>query len=168
MTFLNYIEDPAQKMAAVKRALVVARNTLQITNQANDNIRYVRERIAKHEVEVHRKYVLSIACLVFLLIGAPLGALIRIGGFGLPTIFAILIFILFFVLSIIGEKSAEKLVLSAFTGMWLPIFVIFPFGIILTRMAMRDSSFMNLDWYRIIKRKIAARAARKRKTVEFN
>jgi len=107
-----------------------------------------RERILrKHRIEWHRKIVLSLACLVLFLVGAPLGSIIRKGGLGTPLIFAIIFFMVFYFSSTTGEKFAKENTLSVFAGMWLATFVLTPIGIFLTYKAMRDSQLFNKESY---------------------
>ena len=85
---------------------------------------YEIRRLRKHEIEWHRKFTLSIACLIFLFIGAPLGAIIRKGGLGLPTVISTLLFILYYIISLIGQKFVEESLMTSFQGMWLSSFVL--------------------------------------------
>jgi lipopolysaccharide export system permease protein len=108
-----------------------------------------REKVLrKHKIEWHRKIVLSIACLVLFLIGAPLGAIIRKGGLGTPLIFAIIFFMIFYFATTTGEKFAKENTLTPFYGMWLATFVLVPVGIFLTYKAMRDSQLFNKEIYK--------------------
>lgn len=120
-----------------------------------------REKILrKHKIEWHRKIVLSSACLILFMIGAPLGSIIRKGGLGTPLIAAISFFMVFYFSTSVGEKFAKENKLTPFTGMWLAAFILVPIGIFLTYKAMRDSQlFTKEGYYRIAKsfRKFVAR-----------
>ena len=121
-----------------------AANTIRL--QASDyNDRNMSLR--KHWVEWHRKFTLSVACIVLFMIGAPLGSIIRKGGLGTPLIFAIIFFVLFHLLNTFGEKFAKQGVTSAFTGMWLSTMVLIPIGVFLTIKAMKDSQIFNREVY---------------------
>ena len=112
------------------------------------------EMIRKHYIELNKKIVLSLACLVLFMVGAPLGSIIRKGGLGTPLIFAIAFFVLFNMLNTFGEKFAKEGVTTVFTGMWLSTFILVPIGAFLTYKAMRDSQLFNKEfYYRIFKRK---------------
>lgn len=104
-------------------------------------------KLRKHDIEWHRKFTLSIACLIFLFIGAPLGAIIRKGGLGLPTVISTLLFILYYVISLLGQKFVEEGLLSSFNGMWLSSFILIIAGIFLTYQATNDSAILNIDTY---------------------
>ncbi len=113
-----------------------------------------KERVfRKHKIEWHRKLVLSLACLILFMIGAPLGSIIRKGGLGTPLIAAIIFFMIFYFTTTMGEKFAKENTLTPFAGMWLAAFVLVPVGIFLTYKAMRDSQLFNKEWYyRFIKK----------------
>jgi lipopolysaccharide export system permease protein len=106
-----------------------------------------QRQIRFHDLERHRKFTLSFACIVLFLIGAPLGSIIRKGGVGLPLVISVLFFILFHILNTSGEKMVKEGVLSAFAGMWLSTAILIPVGIFLTYKAMQDSQLFNAEFY---------------------
>ncbi|MFC0775356.1 LptF/LptG family permease [Terrimonas alba] len=103
--------------------------------------------LRKHKIEWHRKIVLSMACIILFLIGAPLGSIIRKGGLGTPLIAAISFFMVFYFSTTVGEKFAKEDTLTPFAGMWLAAFILVPIGVFLTYKAMRDSQLFNKEWY---------------------
>jgi lipopolysaccharide export system permease protein len=105
------------------------------------------KNLRRHKIEWHRKIVLSLACLVLFMIGAPLGAIIRKGGLGTPLIFAIIFFMLFYFSSTTGEKFAKENTLTPFTGMWMATMILVPIGIFLTYKALHDSQLFNKEFY---------------------
>ncbi|MFZ4399994.1 MAG: LptF/LptG family permease [Bacteroidales bacterium] len=114
-----------------------------------DNEEYIR----RFDIEWHRKFTLSIACLILFFIGAPLGTIIRKGGFGLPVVMSVLFFVIFHIISMIGEKSSREGVLDAFTGMWLSSLIFLPIGVLLTFKATTDSPLFDSDaWIRFLKK----------------
>ncbi|HQV06174.1 MAG: LptF/LptG family permease [Chitinophagaceae bacterium] len=144
--FASMLPDSArsiidQKLAAIVSTLIPSVESLQTI--LHDKERNIRE----HKIEWHRKIVLSLACIILFLIGAPLGAIIRKGGLGTPLIFAIVFFMLFYFSSTVGEKFAKENTMSPFGGMWLASFVLIPIGIFLTWKAMRDSQLFNKEFY---------------------
>lgn len=100
-----------------------------------------------HEIEWHRKFTLSAACLVLFLIGAPLGSIIRKGGLGTPLVFAIIFFVIFHLFNTFGEKFVKSDSTSPLLGMWLSTFILIPIGAFLTFKAMRDSQLFNQEFY---------------------
>ncbi|MBX9782340.1 MAG: LptF/LptG family permease [Chitinophagaceae bacterium] len=113
-----------------------------------------KKQLRLHELERHRKFSLSFACIVLFLIGAPLGSLIRKGGIGLPLVISVLFFILFFIMNTSGEKMVKEGVLTPFTGMWFSTFILIPVGAFLTYKAMQDSQLFNAEFYYRILRKL--------------
>jgi len=107
-----------------------------------------------HLIEWHRKFSLSLACLVLFLIGAPLGSIIRKGGIGTPLIFAVAFFVVFFLLNNFGEKFVKQDVLEPKIGMWLATFILLPVGVFLVFKAMRDSQLFNQEFYYRFFRKV--------------
>lgn len=105
------------------------------------------ESIHRHEIEWHRKYTLSFACIILFSIGAPLGAIIRKGGLGMPMVISVVFFLIYHMLSITGEKMAKEGAISSFEGMWLSAFILLPMGIYLTYKATTDSALLSADAY---------------------
>ncbi|NOX48599.1 MAG: YjgP/YjgQ family permease [Chlorobi bacterium] len=101
--------------------------------------------IFKHQAEWHRKFTLSVACFVLFFIGAPLGAIIRKGGLGLPVVVSVLFFVLFHIISITGEKSVRSGIVDANIGMWIAPVVLLPLGIFLTYKATTDSPLLDSE-----------------------
>ena len=106
-----------------------------------------KNAVSIHNIEWHRKFTLSIACLVLFLIGAPLGSIIRKGGLGTPMISAIIFFVFFFLFNNFGEKLAKSGQWSVFNGMWLSSMILVPIGLFLIYKAMRDSQLFNQEFY---------------------
>lgn len=88
--------------------------------------------IKKHRKEWHKKFTLSFACLIFFFIGAPLGAIIRKGGLGLPVVISVLFFVIYYIISTVAERMAEFGDLNMFLGVWISSILIFPIGLFLT------------------------------------
>ena len=93
-----------------------------------NNKKSITKKINKFQVELHRKFTLSIACIIMLIIGGPIGAIIKKGGFGLPVIFSIVLFLLYHVMSITGEKMVKKNILDPLIGMWGSTYIMLIIG----------------------------------------
>jgi len=106
-----------------------------------------RKELRLHIIEWHRKFTMSIACMVLFLIGAPLGSIIRKGGLGTPLVLAVIFFVIFFLLNNFGTKLVKTDVVQPIPGMWLATFVLTPVGFFLTYKAMRDSQLFNQEYY---------------------
>ena len=110
--------------------------------------------IKRYEVNWNKKFTLSFACLVFFFIGAPLGAIIRKGGLGTPAVISIFFFVIWYVISLSGEKLVEENLVSTFAGMWASSYILLPIGLFLTYKASHDSVIMNIDTYLAFFKKI--------------
>ncbi len=139
---------PDSARANVNQSVKNLAGSVRISAESMDIILKAKDRnLRSHKIEWHRKIVLSLACLVLFLIGAPLGSIIRKGGLGTPLIFAIAFFMLFYFASTTGEKSANAYRLTPFTGMWLATFILVPIGVFLTYKATHDSRLFSAEWY---------------------
>ena len=112
----------------------------------DDYQRYIR----RHEIELHRKFTLAFACLVFFFIGAPLGAITRKGGLGMPVVISVVMFIIYYIIDNTGYKMAREALWPCWAGMWLSSMVLLPIGIFLTYKAATDSALFNPEaWIKI-------------------
>ncbi|MDR2146908.1 MAG: LptF/LptG family permease [Tannerella sp.] len=115
-----------------------------------------------HHTEMHKKFTLSFACLIFFFIGAPLGAIIRKGGLGAPAVISVFLFIFYYIINNIGYKMARDGVWQPWEGMWLSSAVLLPLGIFLTYKAVNDSVILNAETYLdAVKRFLGKREYRK-------
>ena len=147
----NYKYDKTNKVDSAisldklnnKRINETAINKLRILKSVSksnsDDLNYKKTIIAKHKIEWHRKISLAFACVIMFLIGAPLGSIIRKGGFSVPLLISILLFVVYYVISITGEKTAKDLSASPLEGMWISNFVFIPLSLILISLALRNS-----------------------------
>ena len=121
---------------------------------------YSRERyhytftLRRIDIEILKKFALSVACLIFFFIGAPLGALIRKGGLGTPAIISVLFFVAYWVIDISGTKLARDGAVGPFHGVFISSYILFPTGLYLTWKAVNDSSVFNMDAIKSIFKKI--------------
>lgn len=139
-----------EKFAIFEIALNITRNSKVYVSALKSDFESKQLSINRHKIEWHRKFTLSIACIVLFFIGAPLGAIIRKGGLGTPVVISILFFMVFHVLSITGEKLVKENSLEAHQGMWLATICLLPVGIFLTYKATSDSPIMEMDTYKKI------------------
>ncbi len=148
---------PAENRASVLDvATTIARNAKLFIQTSSQEFSDMQDNITRRTIEWQRKITFSVACFILFFIGAPLGAIIKKGGLGLPVVVSALFFILFYIMSITGEKFAREGVLSVMTGMWGPSFILFPIGIFFTYKASMDSGLFDKDayiktWNRLIK-----------------
>ena len=134
-----------------EQMLRVASSNIDATNFALESSHFEiddkQKNINLHLIAFYDKFVIAFACLLMFFIGAPLGAIIRKGGLGLPIVFAILIFIIFHFINTFGKKVAQQDELTPFLGCWMSCFVLTPLAIILTKRATDDKGFsISFDW----------------------
>jgi lipopolysaccharide export system permease protein len=163
--YFDQLSNPTQA-----RVYDVAR---KITRQQHDYISralddvHARTKAKKnHLIEWHRKFFFAFACLVLFFIGAPLGAIIRKGGIGMPAVTAFGAFILYHIITMIGEKMAKAGTVDPWLGMWLSTLILLPVGAFLTYKATKDSAVMDKDFYLKLFRPIVGLFTRKKKIIE--
>ena len=104
-------------------------------------------QLYRSKVEWHKKISLPVSIMIFFLIGAPLGAIIRKGGLGLPVVVSIIFFVIYYIISLSGEKLAKEGSWEAVYGIWLSTFILTPIAVYLTYKATNDSALLDTDWY---------------------
>ncbi len=144
---LYYSFDVEERKSVADQAVQFARNAqarhmndLTINKRDEENIR-------KYNIEWHKKFTLSFACFIFFFIGAPLGGIIRKGGLGAPVVVSIFLFIVYYIIWMMGERAAREGVLEPWQGMWISSVILLPLGAILTYTAMTDSAVMSSESY---------------------
>ncbi len=104
-------------------------------------------QLYRSRIEWHRKLALPVSVMIFFLIGAPLGAIIRRGGLGMSVLISVIFFVIYYVIILTGEKMARDGVMPAYVGMWISTYILFPIAVYLTYKASTDSNLMSGDWY---------------------
>jgi lipopolysaccharide export system permease protein len=120
---------PTLQSKAISNAIDVTKKQISASGKEESIEEENKKFFARHLIEWHRKFFLGISCIVLFLIGAPLGAIIRKGGLGLPSVIALMLFIIFELLTISGEKMAKSLIISPWVGMWMSTLVMTPIAI---------------------------------------
>lgn len=124
--------------------------------------------IRRHEIEMWKKFTLSLACIIFFLIGAPLGAIIRKGGLGTPIVISVILFIIYYVIDNMGYKLARDGRWPVWEGIWLSSAILLPLGVFFTHKAVNDSAVFNPDaWKNFIRRFTGMHQVRKLDIKEF-
>jgi lipopolysaccharide export system permease protein len=144
--YTKLIPDTAERLVKDK-AIGVLEMMKSTTQYSGTEISARQKSIRFGRIEWHRKFSLSLACLILFFIGAPLGSIIRKGGLGMPLIVAIIFFLIFHLLNMFGEKFVKEGIMSPAIGMWLAIIVLAPIGVFLTYKAMHDSQLFNKELY---------------------
>ena len=156
---LNF--DTLYSQLTVSQQQSILRNAMQKSTVATNEYEFrgliskdIDQSTRTHWVEWHKKFTLSLACLFFFFIGAPLGAIIRKGGLGVPVVISVTIFIFYYIINVSGEKMAKSGEWVPWFGEWLSSMVLCPIGIFLTYKAYKDSAVFNIEAYINVIRKI--------------
>lgn len=154
------------------RRIEILNSALNISSRKQAELSFRAESMAadkktlrRHEIELIKKFTLSVACLIFFFIGAPLGAIIRKGGLGAPLVISVLLFLVYYIIDNTGYKMARDGHITVWIGMWLSTFILAPLGAYVTWKAMNDSSVFDKDRYLTFLRRISG--ARQHRTVSF-
>jgi lipopolysaccharide export system permease protein len=138
----------SQKITALNNASNEVRSVHDVIKNRADMYKDSSKSIRNFALEYQKKFELSAACIVLFLIGAPLGAIIRKGGLGMPVVVAVIFFLIYYITWTIGEKSAKAGDLSPVIGEWISIIVLTPIGIFLTYKAANDSVLFDMEAYK--------------------
>lgn len=152
---LNHFNPDSAFLKLDKDQMTMAvNNAIERSKSMVDHIQYNKLLLGepqmymnRHASEWHRKFALSFACLIFFFIGAPLGAIIRKGGFGFPVVISVLMFVVYYIIDLTGYKMAREGIWEAYQGMWLSAAVLFPVGVFLTYKAAVDATLFNPETY---------------------
>lgn len=145
--------EPFSRQQAVNHAINNARSAKGYIDYSINDVGDTERTQIRFDIEWHRKFTLSVACLIMFFIGAPFGAIVRKGGFGMPVVISVIFYIIYHILSITGEKMVKTESSTAFSGMWMAIMVLAPVGVLLTYLASTDSGlFDKASWKSAFKR----------------
>ena len=163
-TFNETLPDTARRMIVDRTAGSI--NSVKATLESNATLFEAQRRELRfHLIAWHEKFSQAIACLVLFLIGAPLGSIIRKGGIGMPLVFAVIFFVVFFLLNNFGKKFVKEDVMLPVYGIWLATFILLPIAFFLTYKAMHDSQLLNKEYYYRLSRGLR-KLARRRSPIE--
>ena len=164
----NVLRDgtSSERLSNVMNAQSEVRSIQDLLKNRYEHYKEASSSIYAASVEFEKKYTLSAACLALFLIGAPLGAIIRKGGLGLPVVVSVIFFLIYYIISTIGEKEVKAGVVSSFIGMWIAIIILTPIGIFLSYKAANDSVIFDAELYKRLFNNLFGRilAVFKRKT----
>ncbi|MFI3321905.1 MAG: LptF/LptG family permease [Rikenellaceae bacterium] len=136
-----------RKSEILKMASTSLTNMRYYINGEHDNIRSSTMKLYDTYISMHEKLSLPVSIIIFFLIGAPLGAIIRKGGLGLPIVISVLFFVFYYIITMIGKKLVSDGAWVPFAGMWLSSFILAPLAIFLTYKSTTDSPLMDADTY---------------------
>jgi len=142
-TIINLF-NAKQQASIAKIALNNVNSSLQAVNSKKKEYFNKSKRLNKYEIALHEKYALAVACIILFFVGAPLGAIIKKGGMGLPMVIAILLFLTYHFIGIFAKNSAEDGSISPFVAAWLSTVIMLPLSIWLTYRATTDQGIIDL------------------------
>ena len=128
-------------------ALASARTNKGRSNAAANEITIKKSDMVRTAIEWHRKITFSLACFIMFLIGAPLGAIVKKGGLGMPVVISVIFFLFFWVTTIIGEDMIKQMLILPYQGMWAATAILLPLGLFFTYKATTDSEMFNFSAY---------------------
>lgn len=140
--------NTSQRLSAVMNAANEVRSVEDFVKNRAAFFKEADRSVRRFDVEYQKKFTLSAACVALFLIGAPLGAIIRKGGLGMPVVVSVIFFLVYYIISTIGEKSVKDGDASPFFGMWIAILVLTPIGIFLSYKAANDSVLFDMEAYK--------------------
>jgi lipopolysaccharide export system permease protein len=138
---LNTLLSIAEQAKALQLAKENTRKSRDLVQRQNDELRSRLKNVNRHKIEWHRKFFLAAVCFVLFFIGAPLGAIIRKGGLGIPTLIALGLFVFYQLLTMAGERMAKNQIIEPWLGMWISTVVLLPLSIWITWRAMKETTF---------------------------
>jgi lipopolysaccharide export system permease protein len=133
------------QLSILKTSILKAKKALTIIKNKKATLKIKRKILNLYDVEFYNRVAFSLSCLILFFIGAPLGSIIRKGGFGLPMILAICIYLLYFFTNTFGKNLAEESTVTAVLGSWISAIIMIPVGFFLTRRATKDMGIFNID-----------------------
>ena len=143
-------QAPHLKQAAVKGALTSVKQVMTDMDMKMEYAKYLHRNYRQHLIEAYKKFTLSLSCLIFFFIGAPLGAIIRKGGLGVPVIVSVLVFIVYYIFDNSGMRMARDGQWQVWFGQTISTMVLTPIAVFFTYKANKDSTVFNIDLYKAI------------------
>ncbi len=140
---------PSKKKNILLKAAVAARSVKSGISTKNLRLSDLKAITNMHILEKYKKFSQAVACFIMFLIGAPLGAIIKKGGLGMPVIVSVFFFIIFYVLTVIADKWAKASVMEGAYAAWVADLVLLPFGLIFLYQARRDAKLFDADFYEV-------------------
>lgn len=163
-SFLERIPDSA-RTSALQTAIGNIRNFKSLMDVSALDKKLQTENYLKYDIELQRKFSLSFACILLFLIGAPLGAIIRKGGLGMPLVIAVVFFMIFHILNITGEKLAKAASVAPWLGMWMATLILLPLAFWLINASRNDSQIFAKEAYVRLWRHLKTLWAAKKDTI---
>ncbi len=137
--------DLKGKISVLNEAINKTKVTAKNIKTDTESLRWRRKKLNLYDIEFHYRIAFSLSCLILFFIGAPLGSIIRKGGFGLPMILAISVYVIYFFMNMLGRNLAEESSLSAVEGSWISSIIMIPIAYIITRRASKGRAIFDIS-----------------------
>ncbi len=148
---LKPVEANKEKTAQIlAQATNNARSVKSYLYSFVERVNYIEKDSREFAIEMDLKFTQAIACVIMFLIGAPLGAIIKKGGLGLPILISVIFFVIYYVLCMAGKMWAKEGVMEVHTAMWMANVVLLPIGLFLLRQAKNDSRILETDYFAVL------------------
>ena len=141
----------------MKAALSKARQSKNTISANFDRIKNFERNIQHHKVEKYKKFAEAVACLIMFTIGAPLGAIIKRGGLGVPVIISIIFYVFYYVVTLTTQKWVKEGLMDPVLGVWMANIILFPLGLIFLRQARNDVRLFDSDYYSVVLSRLISR-----------
>lgn len=164
---LFHDNENIDESAVINQAIYKARSVKMDYEYKSKLMEEDRKQLRRHGTELQKKFTLSFACIIFFFIGAPLGAIIRKGGIGLPLVVSVIFFIIYYIIDNTGYKMAKDGRIGVVEGMWLSSAVLLPLGVFFTYKAVHDSGVFNIDAYKAFWARLRGKNKRTLEPKEF-
>lgn len=143
ITIDNFIIN--DKISILNAAITKTSRISSTLKNNNDSIKWTRKILNFYDTEYYNRIAFSLSCIILFFIGAPLGSIIRKGGFGMPMILAIAVYVTYFFANTFGKNLAEESSITAFLGSWVSAIIMVPLAILLTNRATKDKGIFNIN-----------------------
>lgn len=137
--------ETQEKITILNAAITKTSRVVSSIKNSSTSIKWHRKVLNFYDTEYYNRMAFSLSCIILFFIGAPLGSIIRKGGFGMPMILAIAVYVIYFFTNTFGKNLAEESSISAFLGSWISAIIMIPVAILLTRRATKDKGIFNID-----------------------
>src|SRR5699024_8308239 len=161
LSFKDELEQIEDKKMIISSTLTQTQQIKELLESKAQEYHTFVDKGIRYDVEWHRKFTLAVSCLLLFGIGAPLGAIIRKGGLGVPVLVAIICFLIYHIIATLAEKAAKDGSLEPFFGMWMSIIVLTPLAIFLTYKSASDSAIFDMDHYKMQGEKLLEKIRKK-------
>lgn len=161
LSFKDELEQIEDKKMIISSTLTQTQQIKELLESKAQEYHTFVDKGIRYDVEWHRKFTLAVSCLLLFGIGAPLGAIIRKGGLGVPVLVAIIFFLIYHIIATLAEKAAKDGSLEPFFGMWMSIIVLTPLAIFLTYKSASDSAIFDMDHYKMQGEKLLEKIRKK-------